>query len=52
MSLLQTTRNDEPNAVIVETMPLQEQEKAVNLSLTNNANCQDIKVYKEIIKTM
>ncbi len=52
MSLLQTTRNDEANAVIVETMPLQENEKAVNLSLTNTANCQDIKVYKEIIKTM
>ena len=52
MGLLQTTRNSEPNAVIVETMPLQENEKAVNLSLTNTANCQDIKVYKEIIKTM
>ncbi len=52
MSLLQTTRNDEPNAVIVETMPLQEQEKSVNLSLTNTANCQDVKVYKEVIRTM
>ena len=52
MSLLQSTRNGEPNAVIVETMPLQEQEKSVNLSLTNTANVQDVKVYKEIIKTM
>ena len=52
MSLLQETRNDEANAVIVETMPLQENEKAVNLSLTNTVNCQDVKVYKEVIRTM
>jgi len=48
----QATRNAEKNAIIVETMPLQQNEKAVNLSLTNAANVQDVKVYKEIIKTM
>lgn len=52
LGLTQATRNQEKSAVIVETMPFQENEKAVNLSLTNSANVQDVKVYKEIIKTM
>jgi len=49
LSATQATRASEPNAVIVEAMPLLLEEKTINLELTNTANCQDIRVYKELV---
>lgn len=46
---IQANRALENNAVIVETMPLQVNEKTINLELTNAANCQEIRVYKELV---
>mgnify|MGYP003673054731 FL=1 len=39
-------------AVIAETMPITNVEKTINLELKNDANVQDLKVYKELIKTI
>ena len=49
LTATQATRDSEPNAVIVEAMPLGLQEKNVNLELTNSANCQDVRIYKELV---
>lgn len=49
LSQIQATRDADPNAIIVETMPLQVDEKTVNLQLTNVANCQDIRCFKEVV---
>ena len=45
----QATRAADPNAVIVEAMPLLLEEKTINLELTNQTNCQDIRCYKELV---
>ena len=46
LSILQLNRDDDPNATIVETMPLTDQEKTVNLELTNSANVQEVRCFK------
>ena len=40
------------NNVIVEPMPLGNEEKTINLELQNTAAIQDVLIYKEVIKTI
>ena len=49
---LQAAMRGKNLSVIAETMPITNVEKTINLELTNNANVQDIKIYKELIKTI
>ena len=51
-TVVQSNIDIKSNAVIVETMPLGNDEKTVNLELQNAAAIQQVIVYKEVIKTI